>query len=51
MTDNLGEDRHNSGVRMNGTGPPNALEPTRITRYDLPMSRRLFDIAGPRGSA
>jgi hypothetical protein len=30
--------------------PPNtALEPTRITRYDLPMSRRLFDIVGPRG--
>ena len=23
------------------------LKPTRITRYDLPMSRRLFDIAGP----
>jgi hypothetical protein len=28
-----------------------ALEPTRITRYDLPMSRRLFNIFGPRGSA
>ena len=33
------------------TWPNTALEPTRITRYDLPMSRRLFDIAGPRGSA
>jgi hypothetical protein len=31
--------------------PNTALQPTRITRYDLPMSRRLFDIAGPRGSA
>jgi hypothetical protein len=32
--------------------PPNrALEPTRITRYDLPMSVDLFDIARPRGSA
>jgi hypothetical protein len=31
--------------------PNTALEPTRFTRYDLPMSRRLFDIVGPRGSA
>jgi hypothetical protein len=31
--------------------PDTALEPTRITRHDLPVSRRLFHIAGPRGSA
>ena len=31
--------------------PNPALEPTRFTRYDLPMSRRSFHIAGPRGSA
>jgi hypothetical protein len=31
--------------------PNTALEPTRITHYDLPMNGRLFDIAGPRDSA
>ncbi len=37
--------------RLKRESPNTALEPTRFTRYDLPMSRRLFDIVGPRGSA
>ena len=38
-------------LRMSELPPNTALEPTRITRYDLPMSRRLFGMAGPHGSA